>query len=266
MTTRKRGSTGAYVHSDYRRNHVIWPGREEALEEFLGQSFGGLRGHKKAPAKSSNSEDALTWSCFDCLRQVEPAHRRGALKELWELAFDGARCPEAVLQGLIQIGKQYPTVGSPQTEVDASVESAGALVFIEAKLYSTMSQANPPRKPFNQIERKLRVGVAEARGRDFYFIVLDVARPEHLLDLNPGASLQQAKSPPPGRFRAKWLTAYWFKRYRGARGGNLTPLRKLLEDIPEAALHRVHLGWLTWADLFKPVLRAVIADGRTRPR
>jgi hypothetical protein len=39
-------------------------------------------------------------------------------------------------------------------------------------------------------------------------------------------------------------------------------MRKLLEDVPGADPARVasNMGWLTWADLLKVVLRAVIAD------
>jgi hypothetical protein len=38
-------------------------------------------------AYSSNSEDALTWSCFDTLTNVSQTRRALALEELWELAY-----------------------------------------------------------------------------------------------------------------------------------------------------------------------------------
>jgi len=57
------------------------------------------------------------------------------------------------------------------------------------------------------------------------------------------------------------MTAYWFDRYKGARRGSVTPLREVLRDIPDADPAHVadHMGWLTWGDLFKVVLRAAIA-------
>ncbi|MDD4748029.1 MAG: hypothetical protein PHW19_12185 [Salinivirgaceae bacterium] len=53
-------------YEDYRRNHAIIPGREKALEDFLKQDYKGMR-HKWKNGISSNSEDALTWSCFEVI-------------------------------------------------------------------------------------------------------------------------------------------------------------------------------------------------------
>ena len=75
------------------------------------------------------------------------------------------------------IGKKYGDKGE-ETEVDASIEGERVLVFIEAKQYSPMSMADPDnRKPHDQIARKIRVGVKEAQysGKEFYFIILDIA-------------------------------------------------------------------------------------------
>jgi hypothetical protein len=140
------------------------------------------------------------------------------------------------------------------------------LVFIEAKLYSPMSQADPPAKPFNQIARKLQIGVQQALAtkRDFYFILLDLAPGDMLRAMRPGVSLDEATTARGGGFKSKWLTAYWFDRYKSARRGSVTSLREVLRDIPDANPSRVsaNMGWLTWADLFKVVLRAVVADRR----
>jgi len=250
-----------YPQGQYHRNHVVWPGREAALDEFVHKRYGG-RMHKLKHAHSANSEDALTWSCFDCLAQVKQPVQIQALAELWELAYDGD-LPKGLAHAKIQVGQPYGA-GKEQTEVDASIEGPGVLVFIEAKLYSPMSQAEPPEKPHNQIERKLRVGVQEAvrSGRDFYFILLDLAPGYMLRELKPGASLAEATKARDGGFGNKWLTAYWFDRYKSARGGSTTPMRKLLEDLPGADPAHVarNMGWLTWADVLKVVLRAVIAD------
>jgi hypothetical protein len=219
--------------------------------------------HKIRNAHSSNSEDALTWSCFDTLAHVSDPARRQALTDLWELAFGGRDTPDGVLNGAIHIGKRYGEKES--TEVDASIEGTGALLFIEAKLYSPMSAADPLRgKPHNQIERKLRVGLreAEARRARFYFILLDIAPLESLRALAAGVSLAQAMKPGVAGFSAKWTTAYWFSRYKYGSRGSLSPLQTLLTQsgFPETRAKDVarSMGWLTWADVFKSVLRAAI--------
>ena len=67
-STKTRGhrikGKGPFIYKDFRDNHVIWPGTEPRLDGFLGQSFKGIN-HKRKNARSSNSEDALTWSCFE---------------------------------------------------------------------------------------------------------------------------------------------------------------------------------------------------------
>ena len=122
------------------------------------------------------------------------------------------------------------------------------------------------RKPHDQIARKLRVGlkVAERTGKTFFFIILDIAPKELLRSLRPGASLADAKETKRAGFASKWLTAYWFTRYKG--GGSVTPLKGILQDIPTADARAMasNMGWLTWSDVYKTVLRAVIAEGQER--
>lgn len=271
-TTLPRGSRasdgrGPFIYADYRDNHVIWPGRKAALKKFVQQTYGGMR-HKVRPAHSSNSEDALTWSCFDTLAQLPEEARRKAVTDIWELTFGDRNAPEGVLSGAIHIGKRYQQGES--TEIDASIEGPGVIVFIEAKLYSTMSAADPDkRKPHNQIERKLRVGLREAArcNSQFFFILLDVAPLEALRSLSPGVSLAKAMMPnatkPKGTgFRGKWTTAYWFARYKYGSRGSLAPLQKLLADagFPDMRAKDVAtgMGWLTWGDVFKSVLRSAM--------
>jgi hypothetical protein len=258
----RSSTSGAAVYKDYTRNVAICPGREAALAAFVNQTYGVLR-HKLHHIKSSNSEDALTWSCFDTLSELRGAPRTSALADLWALAFDDRQAPAGFLTGEICIGKKY---GEEQegTEVDASIEGNQVLVFIEAKLYSSMSLADlANRKPHDQIVRKLRVGLKEAQrsGKNFYFIILDIAPKEILRGLKPGASLSDAERKPRGGFASKWLTAYWFSRYKGVRG-SVSPLREVLKDISGVDAKDVarNMGWLTWSDVFKAVLRAVIAS------
>lgn len=181
--SRDRRGLGPFKYLDPVHNHVIWPGREQAWRLFIQKPYGGMR-HKVRNAHSSNSEDALTWSCFDTLAQLPEEARRQALTDIWELTFGNRTPPEGVLSGAIKVGEEYGNI--ERTEVDASIDGPGAIVFFEAKLYSTMSAADPvKRKPHNQIERKLRVGLREAKHRDstFYFILLDIAPSEALRSL-----------------------------------------------------------------------------------
>lgn len=76
------------IYEKYQRNHVILPGREKALESFLKQDYKGMQ-HKLRNAVSSNSEDALTWSCFDVLTNLPFLDKAAALDELLEDAFQG---------------------------------------------------------------------------------------------------------------------------------------------------------------------------------
>jgi len=69
------------IYENYKRNHVILPGREEALELFLTQDYKGMQ-HKLKNAVSSNSEDALTWSCFDVLANYPSLDKAAALDEV----------------------------------------------------------------------------------------------------------------------------------------------------------------------------------------
>lgn len=255
-------SSGATVYANYVENFVVWPGRETALHDFVSQTYGNQR-HKLRHTRSSNSEDALTWSCFDTLNCLADEPRRNALKDLWGCAYNEGSAPHGFLSGQISIGKKYGTHGE-QTEVDASVEGDGVLVFIEAKLYSSMSLADPPnRKPHDQLARKLRVGIKEAQAssRTFYFIVLDIAPKEQLLALRSRPNLEEAKEKSRAGFASKWQTAYWFSRYRGSPGST-NPLTEILGDIPDVDVEAVarNMGWLTWSSVFKAVLRGVIAS------
>lgn len=255
-------TSGAAVYKDYRDNFAIWPGREAALHEFVNQTYGGQR-HKLAHTKSSNSEDALTWSCFDTIQQLDAKSKEKVLGSLWGLAFDDIPAPRGFLTGAIYIGKKYGVKGE-ETEVDASIEGQGVLVFIEAKLYSPMSPADPDNgRPHDQIARKLRVGIKEAQRthREFHFMILEIAPKEVLRGLKPGASLSEATKKSKGGFASKWLTAYWFSRYKGTRG-SVTPLKEVLKDIPGVDAKSVakNMGWLTWSDVYKAVLGALLAS------
>lgn len=253
------------IYKDYRRNHVILPGREDTLETFLNQNYKGMR-HKWKNGKNSNSEDALTWSCFDILSNLPLPKKITALDEIFEDAYQGQnkfvfkneKFKEDQIQ--IRIGKQYTGLTSKEsTEVDASIELPGKLVFFEAKLYSTVSLASPPEKPHDQIARKLRIGLDSPLHdtREFFFIFLDIAPLEKLIKRKSKA---EALAPSKNGFDDKWKSAWLFNYYKFGRNNSLSPLKKALEGIDTSPVQSIakNMGWLTWGDLFKIVLRGML--------
>lgn len=77
-------------YNNYLRNHAVLPEREQALHQFLNASIisnGKEEKHKLKHATNSNSEDALTWSCFDRLRNLPKEKITITLNEIFEDAF-----------------------------------------------------------------------------------------------------------------------------------------------------------------------------------
>ncbi|MDR0333168.1 MAG: hypothetical protein LBI15_06845 [Dysgonamonadaceae bacterium] len=249
-------------YENYQRNHVIVKGREEELEKFLDATMKGTGiKHKRKHSTSSNSEDALTWSCFDILRSQSQEKVKQALNEILEDAFDNNKPFDSNNEQniKIEIGKEYFSLTTKEeTEVDASIETDDKLIFFEAKLYSSMS-LKKGKQPYDQIANKLRVGLDYARKEQklFYFIFLDIA-PLEKLSLHKSKKEAENKG---SSFADKWKSAWWFKYYRDGRNNSIKPLRKILKGIAnEEELNQVrqNMGWLTWASLFKTTLRAVI--------
>jgi len=127
-------------------------------------------------------------------------------------------------------------------------------------LYSAISPADPPKKPHDQIARKLRVGLdtAQKSRSEFYFIFLDIAP---LKEMNQRRSIKEVMEKHSNGYNDKWKSARLFSYYRNGHRGSLKPLAVALKgvvdksDIPNIAKN---MGWLTWADLFKCTLRATI--------
>jgi hypothetical protein len=257
--------TGQY--DKFERNHVIVPGREGALDAFLHQGFGNLKNHKLGNSTSPRSEDALTWSLFDVLRNLSDTAMIDALNEIVEDSYEGkAGFRFSTTEQIeIHIGKTYTGIKTGEkTEVDASIETPSKLIFFEAKLYSPLSLADKSKgKPHDQIARKLRVGLDYNRKqkRKFYFVFLDIA-PRDLLVRKE--KIEIAQDPKPGNFKDKWKSAYWFSRYKlGGSGGSLSPLRDILEGVDNVEpLETIakRMGWLTWSDLYKSVLRGLVSS------
>ncbi len=256
-----------FTYKDYHRNHLILPGREQALDDFLNQELEGVR-HKQNHKCNPNSEDALTWSCFEMLKSLPFAKKLMVLDEMFEDAFSGEHKPifqNTALQEddlKIYIGKEYTshTTGE-STELDASIELPGALVFVEAKLYSPMSAATDTKR--DQIARKLRVGLdtLDAHGnnrREFFFIFLDIAPLDKINAMKKPDKNGKCSS---SGFNGKWTSAKTFSDYKNTPAGKPnSALREALTGIPNLPpLNRVtaNMGWLTWASLFKSILRGI---------
>lgn len=251
-------------YANYQRNHAIIPGREKALEDFLKQGYKGMQ-HKWKNGISSNSEDALTWSCFEVIANFPLPKKLAALDEILEDAFEG-KCNFNFQNSIytqndikIFIGKEYTgTTSNESTEVDASIELPDKIIFIEAKLYSSISLADPlNNKPYDQIARKLRVGLDSCGTKEFYFIFLDIAPISKLTQRKPKT---EALSTSKGGFYDKWKSAWWFSYYKDGRNKSLKPLRDILEGIPSVSEQSVanNMGWLTWSDLYKSILRGIL--------
>ena len=234
-------------YTSYLRNHAVYPGSEKTLHTFLNATLdrnGKKEKHKLKHCCSSNSEDALTWSCFDVLRQQPREKIAPALNEIMEDAFEGKVdfLFENEQNIEIHIGKNYSANTTEEnTELDASIETADKLIFVEAKLYSKISLPDND-TPYDQIIRKLRVGldVAKRENKKFYFIFLDIAPMNKILQYG----------------NEKADSAEYFKLYKEH---SETLADKLFANTYES-LEKVseNMGWLTWASLFKTVLRAVI--------
>ena len=274
------------------RNHVVVSGSKEELKKFLEKTYHGLGTHKLRHKQNSHSEDALTWSCFDVLRNLPQQQMVIALNEIMEDAFDGK--PDFEFKEhddiKIEIGKKYVgQLTKEESEIDVSIEIPNKLlVFIEAKLYGSISMPkdNSPCNQKNnsrcdQIAKKLRVGVDCREGRTFYFIFLDLA-PWYHLYLHKEKKVAKKPSNDPDKFfkkpyLQKWSSAWWFDYYKKGRNNSKQPLKnvlngeidgeKVLESLGndeqlDALVEEVsqNMGWLTWSDLYKTVLRGLVTS------
>jgi hypothetical protein len=136
------------------------------------------------------------------------------------------------------------------TEADISFEGDGILVFVEAKLYSPLSQADPPAKPYNQIARKLRVGtrVATDTSVEFFFVLLDIAPPQMLSALRPNATMQEALHAKAKGFDSKWLTAFWFEAYKYGTDGTTSSCKRFSIVHRQSWVSRRHRYVRIWVD------------------
>lgn len=255
-------------YSDNRRNHVIMPGCEHELKKFLNSKFEGVN-HKLKNSYSSNSEDALTWSCFNIISQLPDLKKIEVLDEIIEHSFCGSdmnqKRPFSFINEdniKIEIGKNYKGHSTKEkTELDASIETSNKIIFFEAKLYSSISlKSIKDKKPYDQIAKKIRVGLdySSKENKEFYFVFLDIAPRKELYKFsNEKKSKENAMKLPTN----KWKSVWWFNRYKKGWKSNLKPLENVISDISTSQSVKSvseNMGWLTWFDLFKITMRSMI--------
>ena len=158
--------SGVKVYKQWQDNIVIDADNPAIAKQ---SAKGYYRGLAKGLSRlgSENSEDALTWNIFRTLRYV-PA-------PLW---IHSITQPTPTDSDTIKLHfwKNYappPTYPHAEghSEVDLAIETDSALLFIEAKLYSKVSQ---PISKRNQVIRNIDVGSyhASQSNKDFYFFLL----------------------------------------------------------------------------------------------
>lgn len=253
-------------YDDYKRNHVILPSREKELDRFLNSKFKGVN-HKSKNGISSNSEDALTWSCFDIISQLPDSKKIVALDEILEHSFCGNDMKQEMpfsfsneVNIKIEVGKIYKGhFTKEETEVDGSIETSNKIIFFEAKLYSSISLKDDS-KEYDQIAKKLRVGLdyASKETKEFYFIFLDIAPRDILYKFSDEKKSKENADKLPTK---KWKSVWWFNRYKKGWKGSSKPLEEILSGINTSQSIKSiseNMGWLTWFDLFKITMRGMI--------
>jgi len=96
-------------------------------------------------------------------------------------------------------------------------------------------------------------------GSSFYFVFLDIAPANKLLKYTKEKKSKEnaLKSSP-----EKWKSAWWFKYYKFGRRKSLKPLKECLKGIEIESVEKVaeNMGWLTWSDLYKNILRGLVRN------
>lgn len=162
----RHSASGVRISDDFRDNLIV--DRYDAC-------FLTMRESKKKHLRSENSEDALSWNVFRCLRQLSP---ESWLESLTNRAFGASSLSQAEAT-TIELWKDAPPPPSLLesgdegiSEIDIVLENPGWVWFIEAKYKSDISEGTTTRSDRDQILRNIDVGSYYAGVRDFYFCFL----------------------------------------------------------------------------------------------
>lgn len=158
--------SGVKVYKKWQDNIIIDADNPTIISQSAKSYYRGLA-NGLSRLGSENSEDALTWNIFRTLDDI-PA-------TLWlhsiiqPLSLDTTNVE-------LHFWKSYAppsTYPHPEghSEVDLTIETPSALLFIEAKLHSKVSR---PKSKRNQVIRNIDIGSWHAKqdNKDFYFFLL----------------------------------------------------------------------------------------------
>lgn len=166
--------------------NLLHPDFTRKAKELFSKNAGPVKGLPRIC--SEHSEDALTWKYFSPLLEKTGEQRGSWLQVFLEETF-GARPHLNVAESLTEAeimfwrGRKVSPFYEPprnlgyaegNTEVDLSIQSPKAMIFIEAKYRSEIALHTSNSSSRDQIIRNIDVGTYYAwkRGMDFYFILL----------------------------------------------------------------------------------------------
>lgn len=167
--------SGVKVYKQWQDNIIIDADNPSIVSQSVKNYYRGLaKGLSRLG--SENSEDALTWNIFRTLEDIPATLWLHSIIQPLDIDTTDVK---------LHFWKSYtPPSTYPhaegRSEVDLTIETASALLFIEAKLHSKISR---PKSKRNQVIRNIDVGSwhAKQNNKDFYFFLLTPER--HQTDL-----------------------------------------------------------------------------------
>jgi hypothetical protein len=169
-------------------------------KELFGKRYGAVSGLPRICSK--NSEDAMTWGHFSPLLSTSPEDKKNWLEAFLQESLGHELNPNLVktlptAELLFWRGKKAEpmycppcNLGYPETntEVDLTILTEKAVIFVEAKYKSEVSIRTTHCQNRDQIIRNIDVGTYYAwkKGQDFYFILVtspDCKKSEKLFQL-----------------------------------------------------------------------------------
>jgi hypothetical protein len=185
-------------HPFLKQTNILHPDFTRKAKELFGNNSGdSIRGLPKIC--SENSEDAQTWHYFSSLLSMSRLEKAEWLENFLSKSLKHnldqttiENLPAAEI--LFWRGKKMkpfyyppPSLGCPEgkTEVDLTISLAQAVVFVEAKLGSEISERTTHCEGRNQIIRNIDVGTYYAweRQLDFYFVLVSSSSCNRSIDL-----------------------------------------------------------------------------------
>lgn len=158
--------SGVKVYKKWQDNIVIDVDNPAIVSQSAKNYYRGLaKGLSRLG--SENSEDALTWNIFRTLQDIPATLWLHSIIQPLSLDTDEV---ELLFWKPYTPPPTYPHAEG-RSEVDLTIETPSALLFIEAKLHSQVSR---PKSKRNQVIRNIDVGSwhAKQKNKDFYFFLL----------------------------------------------------------------------------------------------